>query len=84
MKSIPKTNISFNFYHLPTSTVLDRKANTTKLYTYAGLRPAQVFSCEFCEISKNTFLTEHLRTAASVTNLTVSRVAFVYHSKASI
>ena len=37
----------------------------------AGLRPktcsfikketlAQVFSCEFCEISKNTFLTEHL------------------------
>ena len=22
---------------------------------------AQVFSCEFCEISKNTFLTEHLR-----------------------
>ena len=29
MTSIPKTNISFNFYHLPTSTVLDRKANTT-------------------------------------------------------
>ena len=22
--------------------------------------PTQVFSCEFCEISKNTFLTEHL------------------------
>ena len=26
---------------------------------------AQVFSCEFCEISKNTFSTEHLRTTAS-------------------
>ena len=26
---------------------------------------AQVFSCEFCEISKNTFFTEHLWTAAS-------------------
>ena len=28
----------------------------------AGLRQAlaQVFSCEFCEISKNTFLTEHV------------------------
>ena len=26
---------------------------------------AQVFSCEFCEISKNTFFTEHLRTTAS-------------------
>ena len=28
MKSIPKTNISFNFYHLSSSTVLDIKANT--------------------------------------------------------
>ena len=26
---------------------------------------AQVFSCEFCEISKNTIFTEHLRTTAS-------------------
>ena len=26
---------------------------------------AQVFSCEFCEISKNTFFTEHLWTTAS-------------------
>ena len=27
---------------------------------------AQVFSCEFCEISINTFFTEHLWTTASV------------------
>ena len=27
---------------------------------------AQVFFCEFCEISKNTFFTEHLRATASV------------------
>ena len=27
---------------------------------------AQVFSCEFCEISKNTFFTEHLLAIASV------------------
>ena len=26
---------------------------------------AQLFSCEFCEISKSIFFTEHLRTAAS-------------------
>ena len=26
---------------------------------------AQVFSCEFSEISKNTFFTEHLRATAS-------------------
>ena len=30
---------------------------------------AQVFSCEFCEISKNTFFTEHLlATASSLSN----------------
>ena len=27
---------------------------------------AQVFSCEFCEISKKTFFTEHLWTTASM------------------
>ena len=27
---------------------------------------AQVFSCEFCKISKNTFFTEHLPTTTSV------------------
>ena len=27
---------------------------------------AQVFSCEFCEISKNAFFTEHLWTTVSV------------------
>ena len=27
---------------------------------------AQVFSCEFCKISKNTFFTEHLWTTVSV------------------
>ena len=39
----------------------------------AGLRQfikketlVQVFSCEFCKISKNTFFTEHLRATASV------------------
>ena len=30
---------------------------------------AQVFSCEFCENSKNTFFTEHLRTNASLSNI---------------
>ena len=28
----------------------------------------QVFSCEFNEISKNSFFTEHLRATASVKN----------------
>ena len=37
---------------------------------------AQVFSSEFCEISKNTFFTEHLRTTASVKNTFVAEVTF--------
>ena len=36
---------------------------------------AQVFACEFYEISKNTFFTEHLRATAS---------AFTIESKLSI
>ena len=32
----------------------------------------QVFFCEFCEISKNTFFTEHLReTASEVTSVVI-------------
>ena len=31
----------------------------------------EVFSCEFCEIFKNTFFTEHLRTTASVNDFAV-------------
>ena len=30
---------------------------------------AQVFSCEFCEISKNTFVAEHLLTTASIMSM---------------
>ena len=38
---------------------------------------AQAFSCEFCEIFKNTFFTEHLRTTASVT-ITKKRLIFTW------
>ena len=54
---------------------------------FAGLRAAtllketlaQVFSCEFCEISKNNFFTEHLRATASgfcVAGLAIDRPCF--------
>ena len=33
---------------------------------------AQVFCCKFCEISKNTFSTEHLRTTAPVSSFIIS------------
>ena len=35
--------------------------NCLTLQLYLKKTPAQLFSCEFCEIFKNTFLTEHLR-----------------------
>ena len=34
-------------------------------YTRVPKTMAQVFSCEFCEISKNTFFTDYSRTTAS-------------------
>ena len=33
---------------------------------------AQVFSCEFCEISKNTFFTEHVWATASIKSVCMS------------
>ena len=36
---------------------------------------AQLFSCEFCEISKNTFFTEHLWTTASEYFLQIPNVS---------
>ena len=39
---------------------------------------AQVFSCEFCEISKNTFFTEHLWTTASSCRSFVAYLEFQF------
>ena len=36
-----------------------------------------MFSCEFCEISKNTYFEEHLRTAASELILGLFRTSFL-------
>ena len=43
---------------------------------------ARVFSCEFCKISKNTFLTEHLWTTASHGNneMNASKLASKYRN----
>ena len=38
----------------------------TKLQTFRPVTPTQVFSCDYCEIFKNSYFEEHLRTAASV------------------
>ena len=44
---------------------------------------AQLFSGEFCEISKNTFFTEHLQTTASVRDETMRQRAFPWCFKIS-
>ena len=41
---------------------------------------AQVFSCEFCEISKNTFFTEHLWVIASILSF-LSLLSLKFHRK---
>ena len=41
------------------------KLQGSDLQLYLKKALAQVFSCEFCEIFKNIFYTEHLRPAAS-------------------
>ena len=50
----------------------------------SGLRPikketlAHVFSCEFCEIFKNTFFTEHLRTLLHEGKLIAFKISLVH------
>ena len=68
MKSIPKTNIQFNFYHLPTSTMLDRKQTHS-------LRPETLskkglwhryFPVNFAKFLRTPFFAEQHWTAASL------------------
>ena len=40
-----------------------------------------MFSCEFCEISKNTFFTEHLWAAASVVSMHEKMIWNEFHKK---
>ena len=58
-KGVPENFAKFTGKHLCQSLFFNKVAEKETL--------AQVFSCEFCKIFKNTFFTEHLRTTASVT-----------------
>ena len=57
----------------------------------AGLKPATLLKnrfwhrcCEFCEISKNTFFTEHLRATASVCEKSCSQKLCNIHRNAPV
>ena len=59
------------------SFLIKLQARGLQLYLKKSL--AQLFSCEFCKISKNTFFTEHLRTTASASLDYVSRNSLFYY-----
>ena len=59
----PYTQITFTYSKLTKETLEKRCEICSKLTIKETL--AQVFSCEFCKISKNAFFTEHLWAAAS-------------------
>ena len=80
MKSIPKTNISCNFYHLSSSTVLDRIANTTEYKTTHPI--ALTTSSNFLSFNSRVFIFYVFCILSNKLN-SVS-VAFVYHFKAGI
>ena len=58
-KGVLRNFVKFTGKHLRQRLFLIKKSLWHRCF------PAQVFSCEFCEISKNTFFIEHLRTTAS-------------------
>ena len=62
------------------SVLTNSQENTCIEVSFLKETPTQKFSCEFCEIFKNTFLREHLRTTASVLSNFVIRL--FYHSVA--
>ena len=78
MKSIPKTNMSFNFYRLPFSTCKTEKQIN---YININIKMYLLFQISFLSIlvCSSLFCFEFHQT-----NWTVSRVTFLYHSKAVI
>ena len=65
MRSIKKLFLKISQY-LQESTCVDRKVPVLEIL-FNKETPTRVFSCGYCEIFKNTYLEEHLRTAASET-----------------
>ena len=67
-KCVLRNFAKFTGKHLYQSVFLNKVAGVSPA-TLLKKTLAQVFSCEFCEISKNTSFTEHLRTTASVATM---------------
>ena len=70
LKNFPK----FTGKHLCQSLFFNKADSEACNFIKKGIL-AQVFSCEFCVISKNTFFTEHLWTTTSVLMVMIIRVS---------
>ena len=70
-KGVLKDYAKFKGKHLCQSLFLNKFASLRPATLLKKETLAQVFSCEFCEISRNTFYTEHLWTTASAYVCTV-------------
>ena len=56
------------------------KLRASNLQVFQKETLAHVFSCEFCEISRNTFFTEHVWTTASISNIS-GNVLLIEHDR---
>ena len=62
-KGVLRNSGKFTGKHLCQSLIFNKVR--PEAWNFIKKRLAQVFSCEFCKICKNTFFTEHLRATAS-------------------
>ena len=65
IKGVLRNFLKFTGKHMCQGLFFNKVASLRPATLLKKKTPAEVFSCEFCEISKNTFFTEHLRTTAS-------------------
>ena len=71
-KGVFRNFAKFTGKHLRQSLIFNKVAGLTCNFIKKGTL-AQVFSCEFCKISKNAFFTEYLWVTASVLQTSVER-----------
>ena len=79
-KIVHKNIVELTEKHLCLSLFLI-KLRALSLQLYLKKVPVQVFYCEFCEICKNIFFTEHLRTTASTSNFDEKGILKIYTKK---
>ena len=86
MKSIPKTNISFNFYHLPTSTygVRQKYKHNYKIQTTHPISLTSFFKFPFLSFDRVFIFFVFCISSNNCNKLNSIQYAFVYHSKADI